>query len=76
MIWCSDKYIQKHQQKVEALRLAVDKPLLSDVLPHLLFSLASITTPYYNAHNDVLSSKYVAKERFIQGEIDYEESTK
>lgn len=76
MIWCSDKYIQKHQQKVEALRLAVDKPLLSDVLPHLLFSLASITTPYYNAHNDVLSSKYVAKERFIQGKIDYEESTK
>lgn len=76
MVWCSDRYIQKHPRQVKALKQAIDKPLLSDVLPHLLFSLASVTTPYYNAHSDVMSTKYVAKERYIQGKIDYEESTR
>lgn len=76
MVWCSDQYIQKHPQQVEALKQAIDKPMLSDVLPHLMFSLASITTPYYNVYNDVISTKYVAKERYIQGKINYEESTR
>ena len=76
MVWCSDQYMQKHPQQVEALKQAVNKPLLSDMLPHLLFSLASVTTPYYSVHNDVLSPQYVAKDRYIQGKINYEACTK
>ena len=69
MIWCSDKYIQNHPQHMERIRQAVSKPMSSDILPHTLFHLASIKTPFYKPENDVLSKEYVVGKRILQGYI-------
>ena len=69
MIWCSDKYIQNHPQLTERIRQALAKPMSSDILPHLLFRLASIKTPFYKPENDVLSKDYVVGKRILQGYI-------
>ncbi len=69
MIWCSDKYIQNHPQHIERIRQAVSKPMSSDILPHTLFHLASIKTPFYKPENDVLSKEYVVGKKILQGYI-------
>ena len=75
MIWCSDKYIQNHPQHMERIRQAVSKPMSSDILPHTLFHLASIKTPFYKPENDVLSKEYVVGKRILQGYIVEEASS-
>lgn len=69
MIWCSGKYIQNHPQLTERIREALGKPMSSDLLPHLLFRLASIKTPFYKPENDVLDKEYVVGKRILQGYI-------
>ena len=39
MIWCSDKYKEKHGDIVESIQKSVNKPLMSDNLCHLLMRL-------------------------------------
>ena len=75
MIWCSDKYIQNNPQHMERIRQAVGKPMSSDILPHTLFHLASIKTPFYKPENDVLSKEYVVGKRILQGYIVEEASS-
>lgn len=76
MIWCSDKYMQRHPQQVERIKQAVNKPLSSDNVPQILFNLASLKTPFYKSQNDVLSIDYVVGNRIIQGYLDYDKSIK
>lgn len=67
VIWCSDKYIHNHPQLTERIREALGNPMSSDILPHLLFRLASIKTPFYKPENDVLGKEYVVGKIILQG---------
>ena len=71
-IWCSDKYIRLHKDKINRIKSSLHKPYMTDNLPHLLFYLASIYTKYYNEKHNLLSDKYICGVRLIQNNIDYD----
>lgn len=72
MIWCSDKYKEKHADIVEYIQKSVDKPLMSDNLCHLLMRLGGVKSDYYHVTRDVLSSQYECPSRIVANRIDYD----
>lgn len=63
MIWCSDKYKERHGDIVESIQKSVNKPLMSDNLCHLLMRLGGIKSVYYHESRDVLSPQYICPPR-------------
>lgn len=78
MIWCSDIYRKKHPDMVERIAASVDKPFMSDDLPHLLYDLAGIESTTYHPERSVLSPDYSPGRRpLLQSEdMIYEEIIK
>ncbi len=72
MVWTSDRYRERHPDVMAALRRAVSLPLYTDDLCHLLFALAGIRTPYYNARHDCLSNSYAPPRRIVEGVENYD----
>lgn len=72
VVWCSEQYIESHPQQSAALAASLHRPFMTDNLPHLLFSLASVVTPYYRAEKDLLSPSYVCGKRLVQVSNDYD----
>lgn len=72
VVWCSDSFKKKYPKKVEAIKKAMKKPFLSSNVSHMLLSLASINTPFYQADKDVLSDKYRCGRRILQNNNDYD----
>ena len=58
MIWCSDKYKNQHGDIVDAIQKAIDRPLMSDNLCHLLLRLGGVKSIFYHENRDVLSPQY------------------
>lgn len=63
MIWCSDKYKERHTIIVESIKKSVNKPLMSDNLCHLLMRLGGVNSVYYHENRDVLSPQYQSPSR-------------
>lgn len=76
MIWCSDKYIKMHPQKMKAIKSALHRPFETDNLCNVLFDLAGISTPIYKPARDVLSPKYQRKDRVVEGIYNYDKIMK
>lgn len=77
VIWCSDTYIRKHEETVEAIRKAVDRPFMIDNLCHLLFHLGEIHSDYYIPERDLISDQFKLRKRIIEDmffkKFDYDE---
>ena len=65
MIWLSDQYKAKHPEKVEAIKLALDRPFMTDNVAQVLFDLAGLKTPYYKADRDLISPQFKPRKRII-----------
>ena len=73
VVWCSDRYRQKHPEVISLLRKAVNRPLTTDNTCQLLFHLAGLTkTPYYQPKRDVLSPDYECGRRIVNDQYDYD----
>ncbi len=72
VVWCSDKFIEKHPNIVNSLRHAMNKPFLSSDISHMLLSLGAIKSPYYLPDKDILNEHYQCGKRMIQDRIDYD----
>ena len=71
-IWGSPQYIEHHPYGWQAIKAAKDRPLMTDVLPHLLLFLGGIATPDYRAAYNVISPEYdVKRPRILKGVTDY-----
>ena len=71
-IWGSPKYRELHPYGWEAIQAAKDRPMMTDVLPHLLLYFGGISTPLYRPEYDVVNPKYNQKRpRILKGETDY-----
>lgn len=71
-VWGSPKYIENHPYGWLAIQSAKDRPLMTDVLPHLLLYLGGISTPLYREEYNVISPNYDMKRpRILKGETDY-----
>ncbi len=71
-IWGSPKYREQHPYGWEAIQAAKNRPMMTDVLPHLLLYFGGISTPLYRPEYDVVNPKYNQKRpRILKGETDY-----
>jgi heptose-I-phosphate ethanolaminephosphotransferase len=71
-IWGSPQYIENHPYGWQAIQDAKDRPMMTDVLPHLLLYLAGISTPAYRPEYNVIAPEYNTKRpRILKGTTDY-----
>ena len=76
-IWGSPQYIEKHPYGWKAIQDAKDRPLMTDVLPHLLLYLGGISTDVYREELNVISPGYDTKRpRILKGATDYNQLRK
>lgn len=73
MIWCSDKYIQMHPQKMKAIKSALHRPFETDNLCYVMFNIAGIATSIYKPTRDILSPKYQRKDRIVGKDYNYDQ---
>ena len=72
-IWGSPRFVVSHPEEWKAIGQAKDRPMMTDVLPHLLLYLGGISTPLYRAEYNVLTPEYDMKRpRILKGETDYD----
>ena len=71
-IWGSPQYRENHPYGWLAIQNAKDRPLMIDVLPHLLLYLGGISTPLYREELNVISPRYdMKRHRILKGVTDY-----
>ena len=71
-IWGSPRYIERHPYGWKAIQAAKDRPLMTDVLPHLLLYLGGISTPLYHPELNVITPEYnTRRPRILKGVTDY-----
>ena len=70
VVWCSDKYANRHPENITLLRQAVRRPAMLDNVCQLLFHLSGLQTPYYHKDRDVLSPSYRCPKRLINESLD------
>ena len=76
-IWGSPLYIETHPDSWQAIQNAKDRPMMTDVLPHLLLYLAGISTPAYRPEYNVLVPEYnMNRPRILKGTTDYNQLKK
>lgn len=77
VIWCSDKYIQKHGETVRSIGNATNRPFMIDNLCQLLFHLGEIRSDYYIPERDLISNQFKPRRRLIEDmffkKYDYDE---
>ncbi len=72
MIWCSDKYKERHPDVVEDIRCSLRKPFRTDEICHVLFHLTGLKTAYYRPECDLLSPRYVKYRRTVGDGMKYD----
>lgn len=75
IVFPSSVYQLNHLETVTSIASAVDKPFMTDLLPHLLLGLAGIDCKWYDATKDLFSPYYdITRKRIVSGtDIDYDE---
>ena len=71
-IWGSPQYIENHPYGWLAIQNAKDRPMMVDVLPHLLLYLGGIASPLYRPEYNIIMPEYDTKRpRILKGVTDY-----
>ncbi len=70
MVWCSERYAERHPDIIRQLHQAIGRPAMLDNVCQLLFHLSGMQTPYYHNDRDVLSPDYVCPKRLINEHLD------
>lgn len=73
VVWCSPRLQQVRPQLVERIRQAADRPSTLDNVSQMLLGLSGITTPWYQAERDILSSTYQCPKRVVREKYDYDQ---
>lgn len=73
MVYVSPLFKEKNPEIIRMIKKSINKKFASDDLPHFLFNIAQISTPYYAEERDLLSDKYT-KKRTILNAIDYDKA--
>lgn len=76
VIWFSDKYESTYPDVVSRIRKAASRPMMLDLLGHLIFDLARIDSPVYRSVRDVISPDYHCPPRITYNNVDYDKVCK
>ena len=70
--YCTDKYVERHNNIYSKIKNSVDRPFMTDDLPHLLLYLAGIKCKDYDATRNLIDDSFNSnRKRIIQDEIEY-----
>lgn len=71
-VWCSRKFVESRPDLFAQIKQARKRPFMTDALPHLLYALAGISSPYFKPQYSVIDSAYNAhRPRLLKGTTDY-----
>lgn len=70
VVWCSDKYMERHPNTITQLQEATGRPMMLDNMCQLLFHLSGLHSRYYHAERDILSPSYHCPPRIINDKQD------
>lgn len=57
-IWCSDKYMINHPEKVNKIYSSTEKPFITSNISHLLLEMAGIQCDYFDPTKSIISESY------------------
>ena len=76
-IWGAPKYRENHPYGWAAIQEAKNRPMMTDVLPHLLMYFGGIASPLYHEKYNIVSPAYDTKRpRILKGVTDYNQLKK
>ncbi|MBR5863261.1 MAG: sulfatase-like hydrolase/transferase [Alistipes sp.] len=78
MIWVSDKYKETHPDIIKRIENSVDRPFMTDDLPHLMLDLAGIECEWFEPSRSLINDQYnVNRKRLLEdSKQDYDEIMK
>ena len=78
MIWVSDKYKETHPDIIKRINDSVDRPFMTDDLPHLMLDLAGIKCDWFEPSRSLINDQYnVNRKRLLEdSKQDYDEIMK
>ncbi len=66
MIWMSDRYKENHPDMVLRIERSVNRPYMTDDLPHLMLDLAGIECEWFDPARSVISDSFdVSRKRLL-----------
>ena len=72
-IHCTDAYQAAHPDLCRQMAASVNRPFMTDDLPHLLLYLAGIVIPEYESTRNLIDDNFDCnRKRMIRGEADYD----
>lgn len=67
MIWVSDKYKDNHPVLIDKIATSVDRPFMTDDLPHLMLELAGINCEWFEPSRSLINDKYnINRKRLLE----------
>ena len=76
VVWCSDEYMARYPEVIYKLMKASEKPLMTDIICHILMTLGGVKSNIYDSSRDVLSDDYICPPRIVNESINYDEIIK
>ena len=78
MIWVSDKYKEAHPDIIKLIETSVNRPFMTDDLPHLMLDLAGIECEWFEPSRSLINDQYnVNRKRLLEdSKQDYDEIMK
>lgn len=65
LVWCSDKYKQRHPAIINEMSKCLNNPSMTDKIGYSMLRLANIESPCYRSERDVTSLKFKKCRRII-----------
>lgn len=74
MIWMSDRYKENHPDMVSRIERSVNRPYMTDDLPHLMLDLAGIECEWFDPTRSVINDQFDAsrKRLLLDSRQDYD----
>lgn len=67
VIWVSDQYKKAHADIVDKIQRSVNKPFMTDDLPHLMLDIAGVDCKWFDPSRSLLNDKYnISRRRLIE----------
>lgn len=64
-VWCSRSFREKRPKLVRQIKESVDRPFRNDDIPHLLFDLADLKTPFFDESRSPINRCYKIRPRHL-----------
>ena len=67
MIWVSEIYKETHPDIVEKIQRSVDRPFMTDDLPHLMLEIAGINSEWFDPSRSLINDRYdIGRKRLLE----------